>query len=79
VQIPRLPGSKARTYKLKAVTTGIAKGKTLAVKLALPKSVRTAIRRALRARRKVTLTAVVTVFDAAGNKRTLTQKVPIKP
>lgn len=78
VRVPAVGSSKAKTYKLKASTTTIAKGKNVTVKLSLPAAARSAIKRALRAHKRVVVAVKVTVSDAAHNTRLLTRQVRLK-
>ena len=70
--------TKAKTYKLRAITSNIAQGRELTVKLALPASAQTAIKRAPRAGKRIVVAVKVTVADVAGNKRTLTRNVRLR-
>ena len=75
---PRVRARKARTYKLKPSRAAIATGETVTIRLAVPVTARTAIRRALNARRRVVVTVKVTVRDVRGNTTTLTRHVRLK-
>ena len=79
VRVPRIGASKAKTYSLKAVRTQVPKGRKVTIKLMLSVSARTAIRRALRARKKVVVSVRLTVVDAADNKRMVRRQVQLKP
>jgi hypothetical protein len=72
-----VPGA-ARSYALKAARKRLAAGRRAAMKLKLPSKGRSAASRALRRRKKVKATVLVTVADAAGNKRTLKQTIRLK-
>ena len=78
VGVPRVGRVRARTYVLKAKTTRIVQGDRDTVQLALPRAARSAIRRALRARKRVVLTLSVRAADAAGNVRRLTRRVALR-
>ncbi|MBW3653257.1 MAG: hypothetical protein KY433_06620 [Actinobacteria bacterium] len=69
---------KARTYRLKAVTTAIAKGAKATVKVKLGGSARARIRRALRAGRPISVQLSVRVADSAGNARTLKRQIRLR-
>ena len=79
VQVPRVGPTRARTYALGKVTTRIAAGATARVELKLSAPARAAIRRGLKARRKVGVKLRVSVADAAGNARTLTRTIRLRP
>lgn len=65
----------ARTFPLKTVETTIADGMTATVKLSLPARTRAAIRRALRAGRRIAATLRIRIADRAGNARTRRRQV----
>jgi hypothetical protein len=68
----------AKTYSLKAHTTTVVKGTQATVGLKLSTRARAAIRRALRARKRVVLKLRVRVADGAGNARPLTRQVRLR-
>ena len=78
VRVPRIGATKARSYALKAVAIGLRKGVTTTLRPQLSSVARTAIRRALRRGRIVTVNAAVTVADAAGNGRTLKRQIRLR-
>lgn len=78
IRLPKPGRSKAKTLKLKALSTGIKKGATATVKLKLSATARSAIKRALRAGKTISAKVTVTVTDAAGNKRLLTRRVRLR-
>lgn len=69
-----VPGH-ARVYRLKSLTKKAAANKRVTFKLKLSKSQLKAVKRALRAKKKVVATVKVTARDAAGNARSATRKV----
>lgn len=69
-----VPG-RARVYRLKSLTKKAAANKRVTFKLKLSKSQLKAVKRALRAKKKVVATVKVTARDAAGNARSATRKV----
>jgi hypothetical protein len=77
-----VPGTgKAKTYKLTKVTHKVAAGKHVTFTLALSKTVRGAVAKALRGRKTrggVKATVTVTTTDAAGNARRATRAVKLK-
>lgn len=77
VRVPKLGTRKARTYKLKPITSTIARGKKATVKLRLPAGAQAAIRRALAARKRIVVAIRVTVADPARNSRTLNRQVQL--
>ena len=78
VRVPKLRGSKARTYRLPASTRTIAEGSKITLRTRLSSSARNAIRRALRARKKVFASFRVRVVDEAGNARMLTRQLRLR-
>jgi hypothetical protein len=78
LRIPRLGNAKAKTYRLAAVTTNLAKGTTATARLVLSPTLRVAVRRALRAGRRIAVTLRVRVADEAGNGRTLTRQFRLR-
>lgn len=78
VRVPKVRSVKARTYKLGKITKVLAKGAKLKFKIKLPAGRRKAIRRALRAGKKVTVKIKVVVTDAAGNDKTIKRNVKLK-
>jgi len=78
VRVPELGRMNARTYKPKAIATTIARGTQVTAKLKLTKSARAAIRRALRARKRIVVKISVIVADSLGNTRTLRRQVKLK-
>ena len=78
-----VPGAKRRSsaakrHKLRSAKRSLAKGKKTRLKLRLRKSTVRAVRRALRARKKVRARVKVTVTDAAGNKKSKTLRIRAK-
>jgi len=78
VRVPRVGRVRAKTYRLKAQTTTIVKGTKVTVRLKLSPQARLAIRRALRARKRVVLALRVRVADGAGNVRPLSRRVRLR-
>lgn len=78
VRVARIGAFKARTYRLKAVTRAMAQGSKARIALKLPAVARTAIGRALRARRATVVKLRIRALDAAGNARTLTREVRLR-
>jgi hypothetical protein len=70
----RLPG-RARVLHLRAQPAALAQGQTRALRLALSKVARSAVRRALRTHRALQARLLVTVTDTAGNAATTTRTV----
>jgi hypothetical protein len=79
VRVPAVGATKAKTYKLSAVRTTLARGQKITIRLKLSTIARTAIKRALRARKRILAVVKLTVTDAAGNKQTLSRQVRLKP
>jgi hypothetical protein len=79
VRVPMLGRLRAKTHRTRTMTTAIAKGtrRTLEVKLA--GSARAPITQALRAGKRIVLKLSIRVTDSAGNARTLTRQVVLKP
>jgi hypothetical protein len=77
VAVPRLGRRKATTYRLKALTRSIVKGASGKRKIALRLSVTAtgAIRRTLKAGRRIVVAFRIVVADLAANKRTITRSV----
>ena len=75
ISVPRTGRTKAKRYKPKATATLSEQGKTVTIELKVVRSVREAIKRALRARRPVVATYGVRLRDSAGNTGTVTRQV----
>jgi beta-glucanase (GH16 family) len=78
VRVPRIGRTKAKTHRLAARTTLLARGGRATVRLTLSRTTRRAIARALRARRQIVVTLTVLVADRAGNRRTLKRRVTLR-
>ena len=78
IGVPRTARTKAKRYKPKASATLSAQGKTVTIELKVVRSVREAIKRALRARRPVVATYGVRLRDGAGNTGTVTRQVKFR-
>jgi beta-glucanase (GH16 family) len=78
VRVPKVGRARARVFRPKAITATIAKGTRATVKLKLSGRARAAIRRALKARRRVVLKLGVRVADSAGNVRPQTRRVALR-
>jgi hypothetical protein len=72
----RLPG-RARALRLRAQPAALAQGQTLALRLALSRAARSAVRRALRAHHVLRAKLLVTVTDTAGNAATTARTVRV--
>jgi beta-glucanase (GH16 family) len=68
-----------RTHRLAAPTAVIARGSRATFRLRLSTRTRAAVRRALRAHRRVVAEVSVRAVDAAGNARVLTRRVTLRP
>ena len=66
------------THRPRRISTTIAKGVPVTVRLRLSQRARVTIRRALRARKRMVVQLHVRVADDAGNARTLTRQVTLK-
>jgi hypothetical protein len=75
VRVPKVGRAAARTYTLNRVTTTIAGGGAAFVRLDLGPKTRAAIRRALRAGRRTTVTMRMRIADGAGNSQMRTRQV----
>lgn len=78
VRVPQVGSARTKRYRLKKATAYIAKGRKPTLRPRLSKAARRAIKRALRARRRIIVKLRVTVVDKAGNKRTLGRRVRLK-
>jgi beta-glucanase (GH16 family) len=78
VRVPRVGRARATTYSLRAHATTVVKGTNATVRLKLSAPAQVAIRRALRARRRVVVKLRVRVADGAGNVRPLTRQVRLR-
>ena len=79
VRVPAVRRVKAKTYTLAPVTrASIASGARVTVALRLSAGARTAIRRALRARKRVSAAVSVTATDIAGNATTRTRRIRLQ-
>jgi putative cell wall-binding protein len=74
VRIPKVGRTKARTFRLQRATATIAAGARKQVRISLPRAMRSAAGRALRARKRVSARLTVTV-SGAGTTQTLTRTV----
>jgi hypothetical protein len=68
----------AKAHKLKAVAVKVVPGKTLRVKVKLPKRTLVAVTNALRRRKKVKANLTITARDAAGNTKTEKRSVKLR-
>ena len=75
IRVPKIGRSKARSYKLRTVTTKVAKGARKKLVFRISTLPRLRMTRALRARRTVSARVTVTVRDSAGNRRTLRRTI----
>jgi acetyl esterase/lipase len=75
VAVPKPGSRRARTYTSAPTRTSISAGRRTTISIRLPRVVRAAAARTLRAHRGVTARVTVVVSDAAGNRRTL--KTPV--
>ena len=78
VRIPTLGRARAKTYTLASRSASLAKGSTATVRLTLSPALRSAIRRTLRAGRRVTVTLRVRISDATGNTRTVARQFRLR-
>ncbi len=78
VRVPRLTRARAATYRLEAIMATIAEDAHVTVKLKLSGRARRAIRRALRARRRIVVKVDVRVADRAGNLRSLARRIALE-
>jgi hypothetical protein len=78
ITVPRTGRIKAKRYTPKATVTVSAQGKTVKIALTVVRSVREAIKRALRARRHVVVTYGVRLRDSAGNSGTVTRQLKFR-
>jgi beta-glucanase (GH16 family) len=78
IRVPRIGRVAAKTYRIRPVTWAIAGGTSVTVRLQLTSSARVAIRRALRAGRRITVRVGIQVVDSAGNMRPLTRRVALR-
>ena len=70
-------GSSKR-YKLRTVSANVPAGSSARLRLALSKSAKTAVRRALARGRRVSATITLTATDAAGNRSKTTRTVRLR-
>lgn len=75
IRVPKVGRSKARSFKLRTVTTRIAKGARKKVVFRISTLPRLVTQRAIRSRRAVSVRVTVTVRDSAGNRRTLRRTI----
>ena len=78
LRIPSIGPANAKTYKLKTVVSKLANGETATLKLRLPTAARSAIKRALRARKRIVVKVKLIVTDAAGNTTTIIRKIRLR-
>ncbi len=78
VRVPKVRSAKPKMRTLTGASRVVAKGAKVKFKLKLKRATRTAIKRALLRRKRVTVRVQVTVADAARNSRTLTRRVKLK-
>ncbi len=74
----RLPG-RAHALRLRAKPVVLGRGQTLTLRLALSRTARAAVRRALRAHRSLKAKLVIAVADTIGNTTTATRTVRLTP
>jgi hypothetical protein len=79
IRVPRIGRAEARTYRPTALAVVIGRAATATLRLKLSPGIRSAIRRALRSRRRVSAALSVRVVDSAGNARRLHRTVALKP
>jgi hypothetical protein len=77
VAVPRPGARKAWTYAARPARASVAAGRRATLSIRLPRALRVAAARALRARRKLTARVTVVVSDAAANRRTLRTSVAL--
>lgn len=75
VRVPTVGRIRTKTFRLRSVTVRLAQGPGRSVALRLSTVTRSAILRALRARRSVSASFTVTVSDAAANRRSVKRTV----
>jgi extracellular elastinolytic metalloproteinase len=78
VRVPAYRGHKARTIKLRSVTTSLAKGKPRSLKLAISTLNRHVFLRALKAHKHLSAKIAIVVKDGFGNAKTVTRTVKLK-
>ena len=78
MRLPKIGVTRAKKYKLLTARRSIRQGAQERLVLRVSTATGRAIRRALRARKRVIVNLRITVADAAGNKRTLTRQVRLK-
>jgi hypothetical protein len=78
VRVPAASRTRAKTYRLKAVTASLPTGAATTARLALPAPARDAIRRALTPGRQIATKVRVDVTDRAGNTRRLTRQIALR-
>jgi len=78
IRIPKHGRARAKTYKPMTIMTVIAKGTKVKVRLKLTGRARSAIRPALRARKRIVLKLGVRVADNAHNIRPLSRQVMLR-
>ena len=78
IRVPGIGRVKATTYALAAATRTVSAGRRITIRLPLSIGKRRAIRRALRSRRRTTVTLRLTVADTAGNRRRMTRRLSLK-
>jgi extracellular elastinolytic metalloproteinase len=78
VRVPRIGRRAARTYRLAAPHASLTRGARRILVLKVAGSTHTALARALRAHRRLTVAVTVTAKDAAGNATTVRRSVRLK-
>lgn len=78
VRVPRSGPGPIRTLRLPALVRTLRPGRTVALRPRLSITTRRAIRRALSARRRITVVLTITATDAVGNTRRLTRQIRVR-
>jgi len=78
VLVPKVGRAKAKTYSLRPTTKAVAAAATAKIKLKVPAATATAIRRALKAGKRIIVKLKIRVVDEAGNTRMLTREVRLR-
>jgi hypothetical protein len=78
VRVPRIGRRAARTYRLAAPDASLARGAQRILVLKIAGRTHTALARALRARRRLTVAVALTAKDAAGDATTARRSVQLK-
>ena len=72
----KIPGDR-RTYRFESVTRVVTAGRTVTIKLLIPRRALSGVKRTLRRGRRINVSLTFTATDAAGNKATARRRIKL--